>query len=95
MSTAMWDAREVLIPGSAYDRSGNYNGAVPPRHQYYRTHDQIGMINPQLGLQAQQAAATLPVPMSMYMNPTVPPNYFAAPQPGKPTFECMAYQVVC
>ena len=28
MSTAMWDAREVLIPGGAYDRTGNYNGKL-------------------------------------------------------------------
>ena len=26
MSTAMFDAREVLIPGSAYDRSATYSG---------------------------------------------------------------------
>lgn len=26
MSTAMFDAREVLIPGSAYDRAATYNG---------------------------------------------------------------------
>ena len=26
MSTAMFDAREVLIPGSAYDRNNTYSG---------------------------------------------------------------------
>ena len=26
MSTAMWDAREALIPGSVYDRSGAFSG---------------------------------------------------------------------
>lgn len=26
MSTAMWDAKEALIPGGAYDRSSSYNG---------------------------------------------------------------------
>lgn len=41
------------------------------------------MINPQIGLQAQQAASALPVPMNMYMNPTIPPNFFAAQQPGE------------
>lgn len=30
MSTTMWDAREALIPGSAYDRTGNtgFNGGM-------------------------------------------------------------------
>ncbi|XP_078488507.1 regulator of nonsense transcripts 1 [Ciona intestinalis] len=76
MSNAMWDAREALIPGGAYDRASTYNGAVPPRHQYFRTHDQMGMINQTTSIQAQQAVASLPVPVNMYMNPTIPPNYF-------------------
>jgi len=83
MSTTMWDAREALIPGSAYDRTGNtsFNGAgsLAPRHQYYRTHDQLAMINgttAALQPSAQQAIANLPVPASMYMNQTIPPNYF-------------------
>lgn len=73
MSNAMWDAREALIPGGAYDRTSQFNGNIPPRHQYFRTHDQMGMINP---AQAQALNVTLPVPVNMYMQPSVPPNYF-------------------
>ncbi|KAG7214594.1 hypothetical protein INR49_010485 [Caranx melampygus] len=40
MSTAMYDAREALIPGSVYDRSSN--GRMS--NMYFQTHDQIGMI---------------------------------------------------
>jgi len=32
MSTAMYDAREALIPGSAYDRSGAGESRVGPAH---------------------------------------------------------------
>jgi hypothetical protein len=32
MSTAMYDAREALIPGSAYDRSGTGESRVGPAH---------------------------------------------------------------
>lgn len=76
MSTTMWDAREALIPGGAYDRASAFNGSIAPRHQYYRTHDQLGMINPTPGLQAQPAIANLPVPVNMYMSQSIPPNYF-------------------
>ena len=54
-------------------------GSLAPRHQYYRTHDQLAMINgttAALQPSAQQAIANLPVPASMYMNQTIPPNYF-------------------
>lgn len=26
MSNVMWDAREALVPGGAYDRTSQYNG---------------------------------------------------------------------
>jgi len=76
MSTTMWDAREALIPGGAYDRASNFNGTMAPRRQYYRTHDQLGMINATTALQTQPAIANLPVPVNLYMNQSVPPSYY-------------------
>ena len=64
-------------------------GNIPPRHQYYRTHDQIGMINPATGMQAQAAMANLPVPVNMYMNPTIPPNYYQNGQMQSGKLSCL------
>lgn len=36
MNTAMYDAREAMVPGSMYDRSGAMNGSAPPPSPYYR-----------------------------------------------------------
>ena len=36
MNTAMYDAREAIVPGSSYDRAGQINGAVQPAGQYFR-----------------------------------------------------------
>jgi len=36
----------------------------------------MAMINTNPALQAQQAVAALHVPVNMYMNPTIPPNYY-------------------
>ena len=30
MNTAMYDAREAIVPGSSYDRTGQMNGNIPP-----------------------------------------------------------------
>lgn len=36
MNTAMYDAREAMVPGSMYDRSGQLNGSAPPPSQCFR-----------------------------------------------------------
>ena len=41
MSTAMYDAREALIPGSAYDRSGTGESRVGPAHLCYGTTGEV------------------------------------------------------
>ena len=51
-------------------------GTMAPRRQYYRTHDQLGMINATTALQTQPAIANLPVPVNLYMNQSVPPSYY-------------------
>lgn len=69
MSTAMYDAREALIPGSAYDRT---NSAGRPSNMYFQTHDQIGMIGAGPG---HMAAMNLPIPFNLVMPPMPPPSY--------------------
>ncbi|KAJ3594968.1 hypothetical protein NHX12_004273 [Muraenolepis orangiensis] len=68
MSTAMYDAREALIPGSAYDRSINARTA----NMYFQTHDQIGVIgtgpNP-------MSSMNIPIPFNLVMPPIPPPSY--------------------
>ncbi|XP_022108204.1 regulator of nonsense transcripts 1-like [Acanthaster planci] len=72
MTTAMFSAKEAMIPGSIYDRSGMMNGDssryVPGPG---RIHDQMGYI--QQG-SAQFGGANLPMPVNMFMPPP--------PQPG-------------
>ncbi|XP_073704581.1 regulator of nonsense transcripts 1-like [Garra rufa] len=68
MSTAMYDAREAMIPGSVYDRSSTGR----PSNMYFQTHDQVGMIgtgpNP-LG------SMNIPIPFNLVMPPMPPPGY--------------------
>ncbi|KAK1790837.1 hypothetical protein P4O66_014696, partial [Electrophorus voltai] len=68
MSTAMYDAREAMIPGSVYDRSSTGR----PSNMYFQTHDQIGMIgagpNP-------MASMNIPIPFNLVMPPMPPPGY--------------------
>ncbi|XP_015126226.1 regulator of nonsense transcripts 1 homolog [Diachasma alloeum] len=84
MSTSMYDAREALIPGSVYDRSGgqmNGNQAHNPYYQrnvpldmFSRTHDTISYISPE---RAQAAMNNVPVPVGMFMNMAhVPPRFY-------------------
>ncbi|XP_020791813.1 regulator of nonsense transcripts 1-like isoform X1 [Boleophthalmus pectinirostris] len=68
MSTAMYDAREALIPGSAYDRS---SAPGRPSNMYFQTHDQIGMI----GAGPGHMAMNLPIPLNLVMPPMPPPSY--------------------
>uniref|UniRef100_A0AAQ4QSU0 Upf1 domain-containing protein n=1 Tax=Gasterosteus aculeatus aculeatus TaxID=481459 RepID=A0AAQ4QSU0_GASAC len=69
MSTAMYDAREALIPGSAYDRSST---AGRPSNMYFQTHDQIGMIGAGPG---HMSAMNIPIPFNLVMPPMPPPSY--------------------
>uniref|UniRef100_T1J7E0 DNA helicase n=1 Tax=Strigamia maritima TaxID=126957 RepID=T1J7E0_STRMM len=71
MSTAMYDAREALIPGSVYDRSSQMNG----NSAYYdRTHDQMSYISPE---RAHAQLTNLPVPVGMFMNMAhIPPRFY-------------------
>lgn len=85
MSTSMYDAREAMIPGSVYDRSGagQVNGAQNhnPYYQrnvpldiFSRTHDTISYISPE---RAQAALNNVPVPVGMFMNMAhVPPRFY-------------------
>lgn len=76
MSSTMFNAREVLIPGSAYDRSGAQPAASLSANPFYgrdpymRAHDQMGYIPQDRGAY-HAAAMNLPVPIGMFM-PQVP-----------------------
>ncbi|XP_066596028.1 regulator of nonsense transcripts 1 [Prorops nasuta] len=84
MSTSMYDAREALIPGSIYDRSGGQVNGAQNHNPYYqrnvpldifsRTHDTISYISPE---RAQAAMNNVPVPVGMFMNMAhVPPRFY-------------------
>lgn len=86
MSSSMFNAREVLIPGSAYDRSGAQpqsslnGGTFFGRDPFMQaTHDQMGFI-PQ-DRNAYNATMHLPVPIGMFI-PPVPAYQQPAFQPG-------------
>lgn len=75
MSTTMFDAREALIPGGVYDRQ------IPARvdpaafhDAYYRTHDRMSYIGAERGI-PHAAAATIPVPVGMFIPPVPPPHH--------------------
>ncbi|XP_065201509.1 regulator of nonsense transcripts 1-like [Planococcus citri] len=86
MSTTVYDAREAIVPGSIYDRSGGGpNAAVhppPPPHPFFarpgldmfpRGHDPISYISPERA----QAMSNMPVPVNMIMNLSpIPPRYY-------------------
>ncbi|XP_054159255.1 regulator of nonsense transcripts 1-like isoform X2 [Oppia nitens] len=87
MSTAMFDAREAMIPGSVYDRSGNgqhYNnamhlnsGANNSHNPYYRPHDQLSYISQDRAHANPSLTSALPVPIGMFMNmPHIPPRFY-------------------
>ncbi|XP_065216134.1 regulator of nonsense transcripts 1-like isoform X2 [Planococcus citri] len=87
MSTTLYNAREVMVPGSIYDRSGGSgrNATVhlpPPPHPYFprpgldifpHAHDPITYISPERA----QAMPNMPVPFNMIynLNP-IPPRYY-------------------
>ncbi|KAG1666725.1 Regulator of nonsense transcripts 1 [Nymphon striatum] len=77
MSTTMYDAREAMVPGSVYDRSGQVNGGPGA---FFSTsigtvpHDQIGFISPE---HTHSAATSMPVPIGMFMNMAhIPPRFY-------------------
>ncbi|XP_036137767.1 regulator of nonsense transcripts 1 isoform X3 [Molossus molossus] len=69
MTTAMYDAREAIIPGSVYDRSSQGR----PSNMYFQTHDQLGMIS---AGPSHVAAMNIPIPFNLVMPPMPPPGYF-------------------
>nr|XP_033811861.1 regulator of nonsense transcripts 1 [Geotrypetes seraphini] len=69
MTTAMYDAREAIIPGSVYDRSSQGR----PSNMYFQTHDQIGMIS---SGPSHVTAMNIPIPFNLVMPPMPPPGYF-------------------
>lgn len=79
MSTSVFDAREALIPGSVYDRTGGSNMSNGPHYypsrpglEMFNRHDPIGYIAPE---RTAPPLANLPVPMGMLMN--MPPHQMA------------------
>ncbi|KAL0271677.1 UNVERIFIED_CONTAM: hypothetical protein PYX00_008693 [Menopon gallinae] len=80
MSTTMYDAREAIVPGSVYDRTGQMNGNPYYQRQggmgldlYSRTHDPMSYISPE---RTQATMANMPVPVGMFMNMShVPPRF--------------------
>ena len=106
MITAMYNAREAMVPGSIYDRSGqmsnghsnstnnnapnthNFNGAAlqQQQHQAFQrdaflrsSHDQIGYISAE---RAHTAGINLPVPVGMFMPPSLPVPFYGQPHPA-------------
>jgi len=65
MSNTMFDARELLVPGSAYDK-GNHTYREP----IVQTHDQLGFIGPERAY--TRSAMNLPVPVNMFLPQSVP-----------------------
>ncbi|OWF39025.1 Regulator of nonsense transcripts 1 [Mizuhopecten yessoensis] len=72
MSNIMFDAREVLIPGSVYDRTQGYREPAVVRH-----HDQLSYIGPERAYTGP--ALNLPVPVNMFIPPM--PQPFNTQQP--------------
>ena len=52
------------------------------------------MINPATGLQAPPAIASLPVPVNMYMSPSIPPNYYQNNGQGQGKLAALVLYVV-
>ncbi|PVD19247.1 hypothetical protein C0Q70_19733 [Pomacea canaliculata] len=65
MSNTMFDARELLVPGSVYDRGVAY------REPVVHTHDQLNMIGPERAY--TRTSMNLPVPVNMFLPPVAQP----------------------
>ncbi|XP_043192907.1 regulator of nonsense transcripts 1-like [Amphibalanus amphitrite] len=80
MRTTTYDARQAMVPGSMYDRSGQMAGMANPYMgrgmgmvDFSRTHDPMGYISPEHA----QAALNVSLPVSMFMNMShIPPRFF-------------------
>ncbi|GFO35773.1 regulator of nonsense transcripts 1 [Plakobranchus ocellatus] len=68
MSNTMFDARELLVPGSAYDRANSSY-----RKPVLRTHDQLGFIGPERAY--TKSAMSIPVPVNMFLPHPVQPQF--------------------
>ncbi|CAG5132003.1 unnamed protein product [Candidula unifasciata] len=77
MNNTMFDARELLVPGSAYDRANNSY-----REPLMRTHDQLGFIGPDRAY--TRAAMNLPVPVNMFLSHHVPTHMGNQSSRGNP-----------
>lgn len=75
MSNTMFDARELLVPGSVYDR------AVPYREPVVHTHDQLNFIGPERAYTRQ--ALSLPVPVNMFLQQVPQPFLNPHLQPAR------------
>ncbi|XP_071845963.1 regulator of nonsense transcripts 1-like [Apostichopus japonicus] len=91
MTTAMFSAREAMIPGGMYDRSrGMVNGGGPSPYLSGpgRIHDQLSYIQPD---QPHFTGVNLPMPVNMFMPPPPPPHQ---PQMGLGYFNSNPVQSV-
>lgn len=81
MSSAMFDAKEAIIPGSVYDRSRIMNG-IPSsyRPDYRGLHDPMGYIMSER--LHHVTGVNIPVPLNMFapQTPLLPP-YYGQPPP--------------
>ena len=75
MSMTTFDAREVMIPGSIYDRSSGMNGSAG--QTFFRPHDPLSYLT---GDRGGQGFPSLPVPIGMFMTAPVPGNYYQTRQ---------------
>lgn len=88
MSNVMYDAKEAMMPGSLYDKSGALGYAHPPQppvnqmgyqarniplEMFHRAHrDSISYISPE-----HAQAANMPVPVGIFMNMNnIPPRFY-------------------
>lgn len=99
MSSAMFSAKEAIVPGSIYDRSGKfststpppafgaYRGNIPPTD--YRAgalHDPMSYIAAERLRQQSAAGLNLPLPISMFTQqppPPLPPFFAQHLPPGQ------------
>lgn len=94
MSTAMFDAREVLVPGGAYDRRGTGSGGAVPGGMMNQDGYAGGLPRRMGGLYgaaadprlfSTAAAANFPVPVDYIMNFAMPAAYGGMMMPGGAT----------
>lgn len=78
MVTAMFDAREALIPGSVYDRGHMSSGpSFRTADPFVRQHDPMGYIAAN-----RQYTPSFPIPMGVIFRPMFPPQQAIHPAPA-------------